>query len=137
MTTKGLAGSEFRRNGKDAEHFDVIIVGARCAGSPLATLLARAGLKVVVVEQATFPREVLSSHLMEADGLLFLKRLGVLDAVEKTGVRFMRQADTKLNDFHVVSQFPLRFDDVGGATFLRRHLLDSHLIGLAQFVYPK
>ncbi|MFJ5609338.1 NAD(P)/FAD-dependent oxidoreductase [Streptomyces sp. NPDC093221] len=127
MTTKGLAGSEIRRNRTDAEHFDVIIVGARCAGSPLATLLSRAGLKVVVVEQATFPREVLSSHLMEADGLLFLKRLGVLDSVEKTGVRFMRRADTKLNDFHVVSQFPLRFDDVGGATFLRRHLLDSIL----------
>jgi 2-polyprenyl-6-methoxyphenol hydroxylase-like FAD-dependent oxidoreductase len=127
MTTKGLAGSDFRHNVKDAEHFDVIIVGARCAGSPLATLLARAGLKVVVVEQATFPREVLSSHLMEADGLLFLKRLGVLDQIEKTGVRFMRQADTKLNDFRVVSQFPLRFDDVGGATFLRRHLLDSIL----------
>ncbi|MEU6853964.1 NAD(P)/FAD-dependent oxidoreductase [Actinacidiphila alni] len=127
MTTKGLAGSDIRRNGTDVEHFDVIIVGARCAGSPLATLLARAGLKVVVVEQATFPREVLSSHLMEADGLLFLKRLGVLDQVEKTGVRFMRRADTKLNDFHVVSQFPLRFDDVGGATFLRRHLLDMIL----------
>src|SRR4051812_34748807 len=34
-----------------AEHFDVIIVGARCAGSPLATLLARTGIKVCVVDR--------------------------------------------------------------------------------------
>ena len=29
--------------------YDVIIVGARCGGSPLATLLARNGAKVLVV----------------------------------------------------------------------------------------
>lgn len=40
-----------------AERFDVIIVGARCAGSPLATLLARAGLRVCVVDRARFPSD--------------------------------------------------------------------------------
>jgi flavin-dependent dehydrogenase len=34
-----------------AEHFDVVVVGARCAGSPLAALLARQGLRVVVDER--------------------------------------------------------------------------------------
>jgi flavin-dependent dehydrogenase len=114
-----------------SERFDVIVVGARCAGSPLATLLARAGLKVAVVEQATFPAQTLSSHLMEADGLLFLQRLGVLDAVEQTGVRFMNHVDTRLNEFRVVTRFPLRFDDLGGAAFLRRHLLDAILADAA------
>ncbi|MFI5797423.1 NAD(P)/FAD-dependent oxidoreductase [Streptomyces sp. NPDC051677] len=109
------------------EHFDVIIVGARCAGSPLATLLARAGLKVAVLEQATFPRPTLSSHLLEADGLRFLGRLGVLGPVEKTGVRFMKHTDTRLGDFRVHARFPLAFDDPGGAAFLQRHLLDTIL----------
>lgn len=113
------------------DQFDVIIVGARCAGSSLATLLARAGLNVVVVEQATFPKPTLSSHLMEADGLLFLKRLGVLDPVSETGVRFMRQVDLRLNELRIVTHWPLRFDDIGGAAFLRRHLLDSILADTA------
>lgn len=109
------------------ERFDVIIVGARCAGSPLATLLARAGLKVALVEQATFPKETLSSHLMEADALSFLMRLGVGEPVRATGVRFLTRADIRLNEFQVVAPFPLRFDDLGGAAFLRRHLLDAIL----------
>jgi flavin-dependent dehydrogenase len=126
MSTNGPAAGVSGARSTASEH-DVIIVGARCAGSSLATLLARAGLNVAVVEQATFPRTTLSSHLIEADGLLFLKRLGVLEAVQKTGVRFMQQTDTRLNDLRIVTGWPLRFDDVGGAAFLRRHLLDSIL----------
>ena len=34
--------------------FDAIVVGARCAGSPTAMLLARKGYKVLVVDRATF-----------------------------------------------------------------------------------
>ncbi len=127
-------GSDPRTPGRArpaGEHFDVIVVGARCAGSPLATLLARAGLKVVVVEQATFPTDTLSSHLMEADGIAFLRRLGVLEPVEKTGVRFMKEVDLRLNDLRIVTRFPLRFDDLGGAAFLRRHLLDAILADAA------
>lgn len=116
---------------KAGEHFDVIVVGARCAGSSLAALLARQGLRVAAVEQATFPKTTLSSHLMEADALLFLKRLGVLDSVRATGVRFMQHLDVQFNDDRWVSRWPLRFDDVGGAAFLRRHLLDSILADAA------
>jgi flavin-dependent dehydrogenase len=123
-----LTGRQHHHHG---EHYDVIVVGARCAGSPLATLLARAGLRVVVVEQATFPKPVLSSHLMEADALAFLARLGLLEAMRQTGVRFMTQADIRLNDLRIGSRFPLRFDDIGGAAFLRRHLLDSILADAA------
>ena len=131
MSVNGATVSPFSSNHAAGEHYDVIIVGARCAGSPLATLLARAGMRVAVVEQATFPRPTLSSHLMEADALMFLARLGVLGPVEKTGVRFLRQADIRLNDLRIVTGFPLRFDDIGGAAFLRRHLLDSILADAA------
>lgn len=130
MSTTIRSADQVGRTAASA-HFDVIIVGARCAGSSLATILSRAGLKVVVVEQATFPKTTLSSHLMEADGLLFLKRLGVLDAVSGTGVRFMRQIDLRFNEFRINTHWPLRFDDVGGAAYLRRHLLDSILADTA------
>lgn len=119
------------RRGEADEHFDVVIVGARCAGSPLGALLARAGLKVAVVDQVTFPKSTLSSHLMEADALAFLRKLGVLGRLRETGVRFMRRVDTRLNDLRIVTEFPLGWDDLGGAAFLRRHLLDSILADCA------
>ncbi|OLF17590.1 NAD(P)/FAD-dependent oxidoreductase [Actinophytocola xanthii] len=130
MSTRYRATGKAGRT-RASTDYDVIVVGGRCAGASLATLLSRAGLKVVVVEQATFPKTTLSSHLMEADGLLFLKRLGVLDPVARTGVRFMRQVDLRLNELRITTRWPLRFDDVGGAAFLRRHLLDSILADAA------
>ncbi len=53
----------------EPERFDVVIVGARCAGSPLAALLARRGLRVAVIERAKFPRDTLSTHFFQAQAL--------------------------------------------------------------------
>ena len=42
--------------------FDAIVVGARCAGSPTAMLLARKGYRVLLVDKATFPSDTMSTH---------------------------------------------------------------------------
>ncbi len=64
-----------------AEQFDVVIVDARCAGSPLATLLARAGMRVCVVDRARFPSDTASTHGVQPSGVRILDRLGVLEAL--------------------------------------------------------
>jgi 2-polyprenyl-6-methoxyphenol hydroxylase-like FAD-dependent oxidoreductase len=64
---------------------DVIIVGARVAGSATALLLARAGLKVLVVDRATFPSDTLSTHQVQVPGVARLARWGVLDAIMAAG----------------------------------------------------
>ncbi len=61
--------------------FDVVVGGARCAGSPLAALLAREGLSVAVVDRAEFPSDTLSTHIFQNEGVRVLERLGVLDEV--------------------------------------------------------
>ncbi len=66
-----------------AERFDVIIVGARCAGSPLATLLARAGVSVCLVDRARFPSDTASTHGVQPSGVKILERLGVLEPLVK------------------------------------------------------
>ena len=43
-------------------HRDVIVVGARCAGSPTAMLLARQGYRVLLVDRATFPSDTISTQ---------------------------------------------------------------------------
>ena len=66
------------------EH-DVVIVGARCAGSPLATMLANAGVDVCVVDQARFPSDTLSTHIVQSHGSAFLERLGLRDTLLDVG----------------------------------------------------
>jgi 2-polyprenyl-6-methoxyphenol hydroxylase-like FAD-dependent oxidoreductase len=65
--------------------YDAIIVGARCAGSPAAMLLARKGYKVLLVDKATFPSDTISTHLVHPPGIAALKRWGLLDQVVATG----------------------------------------------------
>ena len=61
---------------------DAIIVGARCAGSPLAMLLARKGYRVLLVDRASFPSDMtMSTHLVWHAGAAYLKRWGLLDQV--------------------------------------------------------
>jgi 2-polyprenyl-6-methoxyphenol hydroxylase-like FAD-dependent oxidoreductase len=67
------------------ERYDVIVVGARCAGSPVAMLLARNGYKVLVVDRATFPSDTISTHLVHPPGVAALRRWGLLDRLRAAG----------------------------------------------------
>jgi len=65
--------------------YDAIVVGARCAGSPTAMLLARKGYKVLVVDRARFPSDTVSTHLLHPPGVAALRRWGLLDRLLATG----------------------------------------------------
>jgi 2-polyprenyl-6-methoxyphenol hydroxylase-like FAD-dependent oxidoreductase len=71
-----------RMNGN---RYDVIVVGARCAGSPTAMLLARKGCKVLVLDRASFPSDTVSTHILHPPGVASLRRWGLLDQVTATG----------------------------------------------------
>jgi 2-polyprenyl-6-methoxyphenol hydroxylase-like FAD-dependent oxidoreductase len=63
------------------EKHDAVIVGARCAGSTLATALAQRGWDVALVDRDTFPSTTVSTHLLYPNTLARLERLGVLDTL--------------------------------------------------------
>jgi 2-polyprenyl-6-methoxyphenol hydroxylase-like FAD-dependent oxidoreductase len=65
--------------------YDVIVVGARCAGSPLAMLLARKGHRVLVVDRATFPSDTLSTHVVHPLAVDALARWGLAERLAATG----------------------------------------------------
>jgi len=73
------------------QQYDAIVIGARCAGSPAAMLLARRGYKVLVVDHASFPSDTLSTHIIQPLGVAALKRWGLLDRVVATGCPAIRQ----------------------------------------------
>ena len=65
--------------------YDVIVVGARCAGAPTAMLLAQRGHRVLLVDRATFPSDTLSTHFIKPPGVAMLQRWGLLGQVIASG----------------------------------------------------
>lgn len=65
--------------------FDVVIVGGRVAGSTLASLLGAGGLKILLLERATFPADTLSTHVIYGDSFGIWERIGAWPAIERLG----------------------------------------------------
>jgi flavin-dependent dehydrogenase len=109
--------------------YDSIIVGARCAGSPTAMLLAQRGYKVLVVDKATFPSDTISTHLVHPPGVAALQRWGLLDQMMETGCP---PIDTYLFDFGpvVVAGTPATVE-ASVAYAPRRTVLDKLLVDAA------
>ncbi len=66
--------------------YDVIVIGARCAGSPTAMLLARCGYRVLLVDKARFPSDTVSTHVVKARGMAYLRKWGLLGQLRGAGV---------------------------------------------------
>jgi flavin-dependent dehydrogenase len=110
---------------------DVVVVGGRVAGSATAMLLARLGHDVVVVDQATFPSDTVSTHSIARSGVVHLRRWGLLDAVLDSGAPAIRQVT-----FNAAGESTSRqIKDKAGVDFLvapRRYALDTILATAAE-----
>ena len=85
--------------------YDAIVVGARCAGAPLAMLLARRGARVLLVDRASFPSDIPHGHFIHRHGPKRLRDWGLLAAI----------ADRTPGVTSIVmdlGDFPLRADNV-------------------------
>lgn len=70
---------------RDGATYDVIVVGARVAGAATAMLLARSGLRTLVVDRSASGQDTLSTHALMRAGVLQLSRWGLLDEVVAAG----------------------------------------------------
>lgn len=110
--------------------YEVIVVGARCAGSPTAMLLAHRGYRVLVVDRATFPSDTVSAHHVTLPGIARLTRWGLLEAVTASGCPPIRRMTIRLGDF-AFHGAPTRFDGVEEQYCVRRTVLDRILVDAA------
>ena len=62
--------------------YDIIIVGARVAGSILATQLGGYGFRVLLLEQADFPSDTLSTSFFRAPALRVFEKIDVLEEIK-------------------------------------------------------
>ncbi len=110
-----------------ATDYDAIIVGARCAGSPTAMLLARMGHRVLLVDRAEFPSDTLSTHLIHPPGVAALDRWGLLSRVTATGCPPIERYSFDFGPFTIKgSPRPFEGHSIGYAP--RRTVLDKILV---------
>jgi flavin-dependent dehydrogenase len=108
---------------------DVLIVGAGPAGAVAATVLARAGARVRLIDRATFPRDKLCGDTLNPGTLNALRRLGLAKLVDDAGWRIEGMRLTGPRGVGVEGLYPR---GLYGRSILRRDLdwiLLQHAIG--------
>ncbi|UCH30546.1 MAG: FAD-dependent monooxygenase, partial [Myxococcales bacterium] len=63
--------------------YDVVIVGARCAGAATAMLLAALGLRVLVFDKSRLGTDTVSTHALMRPAVLLLDRWGIADRLDR------------------------------------------------------
>jgi 2-polyprenyl-6-methoxyphenol hydroxylase-like FAD-dependent oxidoreductase len=111
--------------------YDVVVVGARCAGAATAMLLARRGLSVLVVDRARRGSDTLSTHALMRPAVLQLHRWGLLDQVVAAGTPPVTHTVFHYGD----ESIGITLGPAAGTHALyapRRTLLDSVLLDAAE-----
>lgn len=113
---------------------DVLVVGAGPAGSVAATVVARAGARVRLVDRAMFPRDKLCGDTVNPGTLAILRRLHLASEVESRGLQVEGMRVTGENGVAVEGRYP---SGVFGRAIVRRDLdwllLQQALAAGAQF----
>jgi flavin-dependent dehydrogenase len=115
----------------DAE-FDVIVVGARCAGAPLAADLAGRGMRVCLVDRARFPSEVPSTHMLHPCGMARLARLGLTNELRATAAPALDRGTFVVEDARVGMQPETAARFEAPWMCIRRVVLDQLLVDAAE-----
>src|SRR5882724_2327650 len=110
--------------------YDAIVVGARCAGSPTAMLLARKGHSVLLVDKASFPSDTLSAHYIHQPGVAKLHRWGLLEKVAASGCPAVERQIFDVGPFALTGS-PPPVDGVAVGYAPRRTILDKILLDAA------
>ncbi len=107
--------------------YDAVIVGARCAGSPTAMLLARSGYRVLLVDRATFPSDTISTHFLTPLGVDSLRRWGLLDRLLATNCPKLGAPRMTINGelMSIAGPDPAEFGLAPRRTVLDKLLLDA------------
>ncbi|PXY29097.1 hypothetical protein BAY59_15820 [Prauserella coralliicola] len=113
------------------DRYDAIVVGARVAGSTLATLLARAGWRVLLLDRDRFPSDTVSTHMMFPDTLHRFDELGLLARLRAAHDVPLVRFGWRVLGHQVAGDFtPVGGHDRGAS--VRRIVLDAALTGLAE-----
>jgi flavin-dependent dehydrogenase len=107
--------------------WDAVIAGAGPAGTLAATILARSGARVLVVDRARFPRDKLCGDSFNPGTLSLLRRLNLSGWIEAHGLPIAGMVLTGPSGVRVEAGYPR---SLIGRTAIRRDV-DHWLLGEA------
>jgi menaquinone-9 beta-reductase len=111
--------------------YDAVVVGARCAGAATAMLMARCGLKVLVIDRGGYATDTISTHALMRPGVMQLLRWGLLPRIVAAGTPAVRNTVFHYGDD--VLEVEIRPSRGVEALYApRRTLLDSTLVDAAR-----
>ena len=110
--------------------YDAIVIGARCAGSATAMLLARKGHRVLLVDRGLVPSDVPRGHFIHKQGPRLLADWGLLEKVVATNCPPITTHLTDFGDFPFVGR-DIRVGNVAWGYGPRRRQLDQMLLEAA------
>jgi 2-polyprenyl-6-methoxyphenol hydroxylase-like FAD-dependent oxidoreductase len=114
------------------ERYDVVIVGARCAGSAAAATFARAGRSVLVLERSKFPADTISSHTMFAGTIDEVRAIGALPYLRRLDppdIRTFRMPMAGPDGAAVEYREEVPSETISS---VRRYLLDQALVDMVR-----
>jgi len=111
--------------------YDVVVVGGRVAGASTALLLARAGVRVVLVDRDRHGSDTVSTHGLMRAGVVQLASWGVLPDVAAADTPPIRQVVFHYADGEPVSVEIKPSAGVEALYAPRRHLLDRLIVDAA------
>lgn len=116
---------------RHTESVDVVVVGARPAGTSTAIALARRGRRVIALDRASFPSDTLSTHVLFAGSVLEVKRSGGLDRVLATGAPKLPAVQLSGAGFDVRGRYT-PIDGIDFGLCVRRTGLDMAMVETAR-----
>ena len=125
----------------NSDLYDVIVVGGGPAGSTIAWSLARRGVRVAVIERATFPREKVCGDFIEPAGLRILQSMGVREALQASWLSPITSTriyfGPRLGFRGAIPYYQAEHGLPPHGFVVPRHILDQHLLEQARAVSAK
>ena len=113
------------------DSYDIVVVGARCAGAATAMLLAREGARVLVVDRDAPGTDSLSTHALMRGAVMLLADWGLVPGLIAAGTPPITATTFAYGDERIL--VPIR-PGLGVEALIapRRHLLDAQLVAAAR-----
>jgi flavin-dependent dehydrogenase len=114
------------------ERVDVVVVGARLAGCALASPLARAGRRVVVLDRMRFPSDQLSTHVLMPAGTSELAMMGALPRILALNPSRVRYVEIEVDGAVCRERLRPAADGIDYGVCVPRDLQDVQLVEAAR-----
>ena len=119
------------------KHYDIIIVGGGPAGTSAALYAYKMGLKTIILDKNTFPRDKICGDALSGKSVKYMRELGVLDQVPNLNgstIRRITFGSPSHKQFDIHLNNPQNKGDIKEGYVIPREIYDNFLFEKAKEV---